>query len=259
MRDFTYDKYCQLLRALQLQDYQFVSAVDCCASSVSGRFVAVRHDVDRTPAMALRMAHIEESVGVKSSYFFRSRHISSAADTIRQIAAMGHEIGYHYEDLVLACGDVELAVGLFSSHLAALRRLASVAAIAMHGSPLSRHDSMQMWNHADYRTMGVVGDMMRDVDFDQVYYITDTGRRWDGVALRDVSPSASRWQQLGHRYHSTDDIIQAINSGYFPSKVMITIHPERWTDTVWQWLKQLVWQNIKNFFKRIIKWIRNSI
>ncbi|MBL6729986.1 MAG: hypothetical protein ISP74_03675 [Bacteroidia bacterium] len=40
---------------------------------------------------------------------------------IREIASMGHEIGYHYEDMDFAKGDVDKAYELAKKHLAQLR------------------------------------------------------------------------------------------------------------------------------------------
>ena len=39
----------------------------------------------------------------------------------------------------------------------------------------------------DYKSLGIIGESHRDVDWNQVYYLTDTGRRWDGesVSVRD--------------------------------------------------------------------------
>jgi hypothetical protein len=57
----------------------------------------------------------------------------------------------------------------------------------MHGSPLSRWDSRLLWSRYDYREFGIIGEPYFDVDFDEVLYLTDTGRRWDGerFSVRD--------------------------------------------------------------------------
>jgi hypothetical protein len=85
-------------------------------------------------------------------------------------------------------------------------------------------------------------------------YLTDTGRRWDGwkVSVRDKVPQQERWIKEGLVFHLTDDIIKAIKINRFPSKAMITTHPQRWTDAWFPWVKELVWQNVKNVVKRIL-------
>ena len=52
------------------------------------------------------------------------------------------------------------------------------------------------------------------------------------------------------RFHSTFDIIEAVEGGRFPEGVMMTFHPQRWTDNPVEWGKELVWQNFKNVIKK---------
>ena len=52
------------------------------------------------------------------------------------------------------------------------------------------------------------------------------------------------------RFHSTFDIIEAVEGGRFPERVMMTFHPQRWTDNPVEWTKELVWQNFKNVIKK---------
>jgi hypothetical protein len=84
-----------------------------------------------------------------------------------------------------------------------------------------------------------------------VFYLTDTGRRWDGwkVSLRDRVPQQEQWKQQGLVFHSTKDIIRAAEQNKLPNKIMITTHPQRWTNRPVPWVKELVWQNVKNVGK----------
>jgi|ERR1035437_5345325 hypothetical protein len=50
----------------------------------------------------------------------------------------------------------------------------------MHGSPLSKYDSKDLWKKYNYRDYKIIGEPYFDVDFNKVFYLTDTGRRWDG-------------------------------------------------------------------------------
>ena len=53
----------------------------------------------------------------------------------------------------------------------------------MHGSPLLEWDHRLIWEKYDYRDFGIIGEPYFDVDFGDVLYLTDTGRRWDGDAF----------------------------------------------------------------------------
>jgi hypothetical protein len=39
---------------------------------------------------------------------------------------------------------------------------------------------------------------------------------------------------------------------------MITFHPQRWTDKNFPWIKELIWQNIKNMVKYYINKKENN-
>jgi hypothetical protein len=57
---------------------------------------------------------------------------------------------------------------------------------------------------------------------------------------------------LRRRYRTTFDIIRAIEQGDFPNQVMMTFHPQRWTDKPLPWVKELVMQRVKNVVKRVV-------
>ena len=81
----------------------------------------------------------------------------------------------------------ELAIDDFRLNLRKLRKLYPVKTICMHGSPLSKWDNRDLWKKYDYRDYGIIAEPSFDVDFEEVFYLTDTGRRWDGdsVSVRD--------------------------------------------------------------------------
>lgn len=236
--DFTLNKYRELLEALD----------DCDQ-------VILRHDVDKKPKNSLTTAYIEREMGWTAIYYFRMVPESFDPAVILQIASLGHEIGYHYESMTTCRGDIEAAYQDFCGNLEKLRALVPVNSIAMHGSPRSKWDSRELWNHYDYHKLGIDTEPYLDTDFSQMVYLTDTGRRWDGynVSVRDKIPKYQEiWNQRGWTYRSTDDIIQAIRERTFPERVMVNTHPQRWTDNSWQWLCELVLQSLKNGIKKAI-------
>ena len=54
------------------------------------------------------------------------------------------------------------------------------------------------------------------------------------------------------KLRKTWDIIEAAERGLLPDKIMLNTHPQRWTNNPLAWMKELVWQNVKNVVKRII-------
>ena len=132
---------------------------------------------------------MEQAVGIRGIYYFRIVPESYDETIIREISRLGHEIGYHYEDLTMAAGDVDNAYESFCKHLEKFQKLVPVTTICMYGSPLSRWDSRAIWQKYDYRALGITAEPYFDIDFNHTFYLTDTGPRWDGhkVSVRVLS------------------------------------------------------------------------
>lgn len=351
--DFTFKQYKLLLNALVAQGYSFQTFAHYIKEQASSPLIAhgsplvlLRHDVEARYKNALRMAQIQSELGIQATYYFRILPECFKPDIVKKIAELGHEIGYHYDDLAVCKGDYEKAIARFQKNLKTLRDLAPVETICMDGSPLSRYDNKELWEKRDgakkgegarergsdtsatlsmtetdenssltthrsslstqysYKDFGIIGEPYFDLDFDQVFYLTDTGRMWDGDKFnvrdkpyravsgekvsgekrieskleRSVSPdpdsyrdsgekgvgspsatlrvketqSAMRHAPCANRFHSTNDLIQAIEKGTFPQQAMITFHPQRWSDAFLPWVKELVLQNVKNQVKRVL-------
>ena len=114
--DFTLTTYHRLLKTLLAQGFPF-QPFSSFIQTQANRIVTLRHDVDRLPNNALKTAWLEQELGIQASYYFRAVPESWDADIIRQIAGLGHEIGYHYEDLSLCKGDYESAIKHFELNL----------------------------------------------------------------------------------------------------------------------------------------------
>ncbi len=69
---------------------------------------------------------------------------------VQQIAALNHEIGYHYEDLVRNHGNYRKAISDFERNLDALRSLFPVTKICADGNPLSKYSNLWLWNKYDF-------------------------------------------------------------------------------------------------------------
>ena len=98
--DFTSLKYGELISALKDAGYEFVTYAEYAEGRRAEKLVVMRHDVDRSVNGAIRMAEMEKEMGVNASYYFREKFIIENSDDIRYIEEVGHEVGYHYEDLV---------------------------------------------------------------------------------------------------------------------------------------------------------------
>ena len=259
MRDFSLDIYRALLETLLAKGYRLISYAEYLKGqrdNVQGtKYVILRHDVDLKPQNSLRTAQIEHSLGAKATYYFRVGKESNDPQVIKAIARLGHEIGYHYEDMSLCNGDVDKAYDHFTTWLAYFRQYYAVETICMHGAPTSKWDGKDLWKKYDYRSLGIIGEPYLDTDFSDVFYLTDTGRCWDGykVSVRDKIPQyQDEWTARGLVWHTTKELISAIEHDQLPAHVMITTHPQRWTNNKSEWWKECVLQNAKNIVKRLL-------
>lgn len=246
--DFTITSYDALLCALLEVGYQFQTYRDYMKNPLD-KVVILRHDVDKKPGNSLRFAEIEHEKGLKASYFFRVVPESLQVDKLLEIKKLGHEIGYHYEDMDPAKGDPGKAIKSFEQNLERLRKLAPIDTICMHGSPLSKYDNKDLWKHYDYRTYGIIGEPYFDLDYSKVFYITDTGRKWNNsdASIRDKVESPFEID-----VRSTAHFIELIKDGKMPEQMMINTHPQRWNDEWIPWVGEFVGQTIKNQVKKII-------
>ncbi len=264
MRDFTLQKYLLLITKIISKNYNVLKFGDFIASDQNAsKILILRHDVDRLPKNALKMAQLEYSAGIKGTYYFRIVSESYDREIMNKIVNLGCEIGYHYEDVDLIQKNwqkstlahkknyhhsneelIDAAYESFCVHLAQLRENFDIKTICMHGSPLSRFDNRMIWEKYDYKELGIIGEPYLDINYSQFAYFTDTGRGWnnDKVSVRDKVNS-----KFNFNLKTTQQIIDNVDQ--LPLKIMLTIHPQRWHNNLVFWSKELVLQKIKNFIK----------
>jgi len=268
--DFTLSAYRQLLNALQQAGYAFCTFEDWCEGKAVGRYVILRHDVDLRAKRSLVTAKIEAELGIRATYYFRVVPQSKQPAVIKAIADLGHEIGYHYEDLSLFNGDADKALNHFKAQLAYFRQFYPVKTICMHGSPRSKFDNRDVWKLNNYREFGVIGEPYLDFLSSQqamngdITYFTDTARMWDGdkYNVRDksvisyqssiISRQLSGSGSVKMSIHSTFNFIEYIKNKPVATGMMITTHPQRWVDKPLPWLLELIFQSLKNRVKKML-------
>ncbi len=304
--DFTIRRYIDLLEALLEKGFCFFGVhkfylyrsgkfqeLHQKITDGNERIIVLRQDLDLLPLNSLAFARIQNEMGILSTFYIRSVSASFNPDVIKKIAGLGHEIGYHYEDVSfvaegLRAGKqkgleekevVDESIKSFERNLERLRKLVPVKSICMHGSPWSKWDSRLLWKYYDYREFKIEVEPYFDLDIENMLYLTDTGRRWNGssISVRDKA-GVGKFQHPGpfegwkvkpvqgslmnitekslkfqNRYNfgSTSELIQATEGNKLPD-MMMTFHPQRWTDKPMPWFRELVWQNIKNVVKYLL-------
>jgi len=99
LKEFTLKSYVKLLRYIddiyKVVPFHRIPKTDC-------PYLILRHDIDFSLQAALKMAHLERTLGIRSTYFvhFSSRFYNllegNNVRILKQISKLGHEIGLHY-------------------------------------------------------------------------------------------------------------------------------------------------------------------
>ena len=251
-RDFTLAKYAELCRALIAAGYAPLTISDYLKGKGSGlppSFVLLRHDVETSPAHAVRRAEVEAAHGFAGTYFLRPKGRAVPGGEVARLRALGHEIGYHYDTLARARGDVPRALELFAQDLRALRAHGPVRLASMHGSPLFPWDNRDLWRAARPADSGIDGEVYADIDYADVRYFSDTGRTWHPTRhnLRDhvaVAPECV--------VDTSDELIALLRSRRFP-RVCLLAHPDRWSASVVAWTVRAGRDRFENGIKGVVR------
>ena len=212
------------------------------------RAVVLRHDVDSWPINALKLAQTEFDMEIKSTYYFRIVKISNDPKIIEQIANMGHEIGYHYEDLAASNGNINIAIKNFKTNLQYFRKFYPVKTVCMHGSSMSEFDNRDIWKHYNLSDFGIIGEPYLSIDYSEILYLTDTGRRWDGgkYSVRDFVNNDFKFS-----FHTTSEIIKALKNNLLPQRIILQSHT-LWTDSIIIWLRLFLREKLRNNIKVLV-------
>ena len=99
--DFTLDNYRKLIKIAKNQGFSFIRHKDLFIED--RKDLIWRHDVEFSPAVALKMAEIEYDEGIHATYFWQlhTTYYNTAStyfvDVLKKIYFMGHYIGLHFD------------------------------------------------------------------------------------------------------------------------------------------------------------------
>jgi hypothetical protein len=208
MRDsFDYETYWSLVTHIA-GTHRIVAFADVRHEEPETPFCILRHDVDYSPAAALRLAEQESARGIRATYFllagtsYYNLLAPEHAHVAGRLVSLGHEVGLHYDiRSFLPFPSAEWG-RLLKAQAALLGELARqpVTSIAMHqpamhGADPFRDDDHGFLNAYDDR-------FTRDMT-----YVSDSCRAW-----RDHG-----WSM--------------ITRGEFPPRLHLCLHPINWGET----------------------------
>ena len=179
---------------------------DFLATEPAEPFVILRHDVDYSPAAALRLAEEEAKRSFSATYFLLTgtRYFNllapEHAHVARRLTELGHEVGLHYDVNFLRSFARAEWGGLLRTQARMLADLAGaeVVSIAMHQPALNGEDPFRDGS-------GFINAYEPRFVRDAVY-VSDSCRAW-----RDAG-----WSML--------------REGPIPRRLHLLLHPINWSD-----------------------------
>ena len=214
---FDYSTYRRIIGRLN-GSHANVTFPDVQSGNVPNHWYVLRHDVDYSPAAALRLAEVENDIGVRSIYFlllnspFYNLLGPDCASLPRHLIALGHQVGLHYDAAVIEKQGQSNVGAMVNACVQTLEAMSgkAVRCISMHNPSLfSGEDPLA----ADSSFINVYRpEFVRDVT-----YLSDSCGAWRDTAYQALVEGslpqkihflthpmfwdhqhASRWQRLAH-------------------------------------------------------------
>jgi hypothetical protein len=221
------DAYRALLRQLKAYGYRFCTMSEFIRDVSHNKqsrspVCLLRNDIDSDPAGAAQMFACDRDEGVRASYFFRLTTMRPAL--MKQIAAAGGDVGYHFEEIAI----VARRLGLRSKREVDAQMDAIRAEfrnnVVLFGTRSGLWPRM-VASHGDFinRRIGVPNQyLLTRLLLDELGILADAydERVHAGLEARFSDWPAPRWWQPADPMQSLRDR---------PATVSILVHPRQWT------------------------------
>jgi hypothetical protein len=204
---FDYATYWSLLSGIAAT-HRIVRFTDLREREPDGPFCLLRHDVDYSPKAALRLAGQEARRGIRATYFllagtaYYNLLAPEHAGFARELVAMGHEVGLHYDVRSFLPFPRHDWRRLLLAQATLLGEVAGqpVASIAMHQPALHGDDPFRGEDHG---FLNAYDDRFTR----EMTYVSDSCRAWRN----------SGWSMLA--------------TGAFPQRLHLSLHPINWGES----------------------------
>jgi hypothetical protein len=194
---FSLELYSETLGKAKSLGYEFPTVSEFkTGERPGGHFLLLRHDIDVSPRYALRMAELEQRLGVRSSYFvlLHSLYYNPAApphwDALRRIISMGFEVGLHYDTNFFANRGIDPLVGV-QHDVAALENILDIEIVSVSQHRPASSTFLRKLN--EHYVDAYNHHLMQDVR-----YVSDSGHKWRGETLMDILGKEQRIHALIH-------------------------------------------------------------
>lgn len=188
---FTYDSYRHLICLLREHHYNLTDYYNY--KEVQHPCI-LRHDIDQSPVRALQLAKVETEMDVCSTYFvlltsdFYNVFSAKNRALLREMAAMGHTIGLHFDEVtyfdsatagpaLLPEEHAEKLIGLIKTEAEMLSN-----ALDLKIDVVSMHRPSKFCLESDLKIPDIINSYGQEF-FKEFKYLSDSRRHWREDAL----------------------------------------------------------------------------
>lgn len=235
--DFTlpaFDEFCQAavrMPVFALADYLSLAAPP------SAPYLILRFDVDYREKQAIPMAQIAARHQLRGSFYFRHRNGSFNFEAIKAVAALGHEVGYHFETLDTCQGNVTEAEQLFLAHLDQLRAAGlTIQTAAAHGAKPTApgyRANFDLFTQSPglFARANLLGETTLSLDFSRLVYTSDASWHWLRYEnyRHGMQGQPTNLKEIIGRLHRADEAVCVTfhSQQWYPDPISATFYRQR--------------------------------
>lgn len=185
--DFSSNHYRAILKNALEAGFVITNFRDFDKVKLQPKLMILRHDIDMAPAKALNLAKIEKKLGILASYFVRVHgefyypSEEKILPILKEIKALGHEIGLHTEAHALANLWRSNKVAIFFQEKQFLEEILAInVETAVDHADLGR--SKDFWRHHFFANVSkaAVGikRFPQEKKYQKYHYLSDSLKHW---------------------------------------------------------------------------------
>ena len=219
----------------------------------------IKHDVEDRLDRAVSMGLIEAKMGHRATYYFQADLVASeeGRTAVQELAALGHEVGYHYDVLDAADGDYDAALEDFDRCLGMFANMGMpVSTVCPHGNPTKLRQGWK--SNKDFFRNPIVRARYPNildivVDFPNLcpegIYISDAGfqlRIINHIATNDQSNETAIADGQPVAWGGLSSILGDAKC------LVLSVHPHRLEHSAFRlYSRRVVFYGLKKFYSRV--------
>ena len=228
MKLFIYKNWDTVCKGIS-ENFYTIRADEVLDNIEEKKWLVVKHDVETDVKKALKLAEIEHQYGICATYYVQADLLEENVEILQNIAALGHEVSYHYDVLDACDGDYEEAIESFTAYKDCFESYGfPIKTVCPHGNPIKIRAGWS--SNKDFFRDTHVNALFPNV-LDIVVHLPSSITR----GYTYISDAGYTFQEIGN-IHNNDTVnhgdikIEQELIQYLATKkhIILSTHPHRW-------------------------------